>query len=364
MSKRNEIHELALKFIESEEMREYWGDTLLSGNISTELIFNPVRDCGKFITGSRSSIDDKLAALRKLPPDKETLHLISVAETALTEVKNSNGNVFLTTLHFPYDCTDSMKTWEDRKPFLSFESVISYVQRATAEQCKIYGESLEQCMERIWYEVEKFIPDGTGELLHKITWTLNAKGEILFFERGDDIKKPRHEDDERNAWRTWEGSGHWTYPPVPFDFGDVITIDMRPFYEAFHGVIVGIGDNRDCCAVACISCDADGYLYCSALKHGMDKVLTKISPLYRAQKFMGELPENEQVLKIISEAIKKVPSVRMNRDGESVWRQHELAEQFEEFFCEFLRSGNYEKQNDSWKLGSCSWDHFRERFNI
>lgn len=362
MSERNEIYELALKFIESEEMREYWGDTLLSGNICTGLIFDPVRDCREFITGSRSSIDDKLAALRKLPPDKETLHLVRAAEAALTEVKNSNGNVFLTTLHFHYDNTVDLETWDERKPFLSFESVISYVQRATAEQCKIYGESLVQCMERIWYEVEKFIPDGTGELVHKITWTLNAKGEILFFELP--VESSCQKDDDWKAWFDWEGSGNWSYPPVPFDFGDVITIDMRPFYEAFHGVIVRIEDNRGCCAVGCISCDADGYLYCSALKHGMDKLLTKISPLYRAQKFMGELPENEQVLKIISEAIKKVPSVRMNRDGESVWRQHELAEQFDEFFCEFLRSGNSKKRNDSRKPGSCSWDHFRERFNI
>lgn len=350
MSKRNEAYELAMEFMESEEMRECFWNTLFSEKKTSRADSDVCQD---IIIGSRSNIEDKLAALRKLPPTKKTLYLINIAETAMSELKTADNSVYLTTLHFPYD-TGNIATWEERKPFLSFELVMRYIQRETAELCELYEESLEQCMEHIWYEVEKFISDESGELLHKTTWTLNAKGEIVFFKLSRDLKKNfihQNKNDDWEAWFVWEGSGHWEYPPVPFDFGDIITIDMRPFYEAFHGVIVRLGDNCDCCAVACIYCDEEGNLYCGTLKHNMHKVLTKVSPLYRAKTYSGELLENERALKTISAAIKKIPSTRANSDGEYIWREHELADQFDEF----LYCGDYKKQNSS--LG-CSWNEF------
>lgn len=356
MSEINKVRELALKFMESEEMCECFRNTLFSEKKTTRADSDVCQD---IIIGSRSNIEDKLAALKKLPPTKETFDLINIAETAMSELKTAENSVYLTTLHFPYG-TGTTETWEERKPFLSFELVMRYIQRETAEQCELYEESLEQCMERIWYEVEEFIPDDNGELLHKITWTLNAKGEILFFERSNDLKKRfLHQDgnDDWGTWLDWEGSGFWEYPPVPFDFGDIITIDMRPFYEAFHGVIVRLGDNRDGCAVACIYCDEDGNLYCSTLKHNMHKDLSRISPLYRAETYAGELPENEQALKMSSAAIKKIPSVNADKNGEYVWREHEIADQFDEFLCR----GDYKKQKGAF---GCSWAEFQDKFQI
>lgn len=356
MNKRNEAYESAMEFMESEEMRECFRNTLFSEEKTTRAGSDVCQD---IIIGSRSNIEDKLAALRKLPPTKKTLDLINIAETAMSELKTVKNSVYLTTLHFPYD-TGNIETGEERKPFLSFELVMSYIQRETAELCELYEESLEQCMEHIWYEVEKFIHDENGELLHNITWTLNAKGEIVFFKLSRDLKKNlilQNKNDDWEAWLDWEGRSHWEYPPVPFDFGDIITIDMRPFYEAFHGVIVRLGDNRDCCAAACIYCDKDGNLDCSPLKHNMDKALSKVSPLYRAEIYLGELPENEQALKTISAAIKNFPLTRADSDGEYVWRKHELANQFDEFF---YRS-DYKKLNSSF---GCSWDEFRKKFKI
>lgn len=356
MSKRNEAYQLALEFMESEEMRECFWNTLFSEKKTTRAGLEVCRD---IMIGSRSNIEDKLAALRKLPPAKKTLELINIAEAAMSELKTADNSVYLATLHFPYD-TGTMETGEERKPFLSFERVMSYIQRETADLCESFEEALEQCIEHIWYEVEKFIPNEHGELLHKITWTLNAKGEIVFFQLSRDLMKKyihQNKNDDWEVWFDWEGSSHWEYPPVPFDFGDIITIDMRPYYEVFHGVIVRLGDNRDCCAVACIYCNKEGNLCCSTLKHNMDKVLTKVSPLYRAKTYSGELLENEQALNTISAAIKKIPSTRTNSDGEYIWREHELANQFDEF----LHRGDYKKQNGS--LG-CSWGEFREKFNI
>ena len=88
-----------------------------STRLATEAI------CNDYIVGSRASLEKKVAAFRKIPPNKETDALINAAETALAEKAKSPNDVFLATLHFPYE-TGDMDTWEERKPFLSFEAVI------------------------------------------------------------------------------------------------------------------------------------------------------------------------------------------------------------------------------------------------
>ena len=103
-------------------------------------------------------------------------------------------------------------------------------------------------------------------------------------------------------------------------------------------------------------CDEDGYLDNRTLKHNMRGILTKVSPLYRAELFKGELPENERVLRNISEAIKKIPSTEQVKNG-VVFRIHELADQFD---C-FLASDNYKKKDGYF---GCSWDEFRGNFGL
>jgi len=211
-------------------------------------------------------------------------------------------------------------------------------------------------MELVWYEVEKFAPNEDGKLVHTITWIFNAAGEIVSFELGDDAEQEAlRVDDDCSAWIDWDskyGSNHLTHVPVPFDFGDIITIDMRPYYDKLNGVIVRLGDNHDCCAVACIYADGDGYLYCGTLKHNLHGTLTKVSPLYRAARFSDELSGNEAMLKVISEAIKKVASTTEATEGGRVWHHHALAELFEDY----LKSDSYERKNGR---SGCSCDDFK-----
>ena len=358
----NDYFETALSFVESAEMREYFRQTLLAGKIPTRLRFNPVRDCREFIVGSRASIDSKLAALKTIPPSKDTLDYIRVAESALVEKKSVKDNVFLVTLNYPYNKDNEPDVWENRKPFLSYESALKWIHNETSRQVDLSGENPEKLMDLIWFEVEKFISGEDGDLVHSITWTLNAEGDIMFFELGDDFKKYKirsceAEDNDDLVWLGWEGSGNWEYPPIPFDFGDIISIDMRPFYHDFRGVIVRIHDNCICCAVACVHCDEDGYLYCNTLKHDMNCLHTKVSPLFRAERFVGDLPDNERSLEVISDAIRKtIPEDVINEGGYCI-RNHNLANQFDDF----LYSREYERKDG---YSGCSWDEFKERFGL
>ena len=350
--------EMSLSFIESEEMRECFRNTLLAGD-------DPVRInlyCRDIIIGSRAGIDKKLAALRKLPTCKKTSDLINAAEVALAERESIAGDVFLVTMNYPYEENSTGYCGEKfmRKPCLNFDKVMELINKETISELDYTKEIIEQCVERVWYEVEKYIPNGNHDLLHKITWALNAKGEIMFFELGELFEKHCHpkdkKDDDWGAWFDWEGSNNWTYPPIPFNFGDIITIDMRPYYDKLNGVIVRIGDNHDCCSVACIYADEDGCLCIDTLKHNLHGTLTKVSPLYRAARFVGELPDNEKVLQTISDAIKRIPATYELCENGRTWHNHELAKKFDEY----LYGDEYKRKDGHF---GCSWDEFKERFS-
>lgn len=74
--------------------------------------------------------------------------------------------------------------------------------------------------------------------------------------------------------------------PVPFEVGDIITIDCRPFAPVKSAVILEIGDNRGCRVVRCAWITDSGCVRIGALKHSTlfdDKSYIEVSPLYRAE---------------------------------------------------------------------------------
>ena len=239
--------EMSLSFVETKEMRECLRNTLLVGDDPIRVI----EECGEIIVGSRANIDEKLEALRKLPSCKENEDLITVAEIALAERESITGDVFLVTMHYPYEenSTGYWGTKFERQPCLTFDKVISLVNKETQSELNYEKETIEECMNRFWYEVEKFSHFESDELTHKISWDLNAKGEIMFFKQGDLLKKCRlskdTDDDDRLTWFFGEGLNDLSHFPVPFDFGDIITIDMRPYYDKLNGVIVRLDDLYD-----------------------------------------------------------------------------------------------------------------------
>jgi hypothetical protein len=344
-----DYYETSLEFIESDEMREHIRNTVLLGNIPDKMrVINPDRDCRDIIVGSRAGIDQKLEALRKMPPDTETLELIKVAELALADTKTTCNNVFLLTSYYEHSIDDLMP-WSEREPCLSFESVLEQIRLETAGQCKMFEETIEQCMDHVWYQVEKFIPEGNGKLVHKISWHLNAKGEIIFFELGDDFENLTDDSPESWAWWDWKDRESVGDISTPFDFGDIVTIDMRPFYTDVRGVVVRSGDTREA-GSNCIYADDEGFLHYGIFHHNFIWYPPMISPFYRAERFKGKLPENEHMLEKISEAIKKVPSI-----DKADWREHPLADQYVDFIME--------DRNKGYRF-SCSWDEFRKEFGL
>ena len=349
----------ALNFVESEEMREFLRNKLLTGN---DPALNH-RYCCDLIVGSRAGIDKKLSALRKLPPHKEVTDLINAAEIALVERDSAAGDVFLVTQRewWANRHVQHPSSWSDiRVPCLTFEAVLSLIDEEndpgelSQEELEEYGITIEPRMEQEWHVAEQFTSDENGKLKRKITWTLNAKGEAMFFELHDD----EYVDSDRLTRVKWQGCGNnLTYLPFLFDFGDIITIDMRPFHEKYHAVIVKLGDKSDWRDVSCLYADEKGYFHCSTFKN-IHSYLGKISLLYRAERFAGVLPENELMLKTISEAIKKESSTINTLENGVAWHSHKIADQFNSYIC---AKGPLEEEEPSY--GRRSWTDFKERFH-
>ncbi len=91
---------------------------------------------------------------------------------------------------------------------------------------------------------------------------------------------------------------------IPFQPGDIVTVDSRPFAKEKHVVILEVGP--DCCGVQAMYWDSkDGKWRTGAVKHGSiyEEITPMVSPLYRMEKYTGELAEDEKYLEEVSHRI-------------------------------------------------------------
>ena len=86
--------------------------------------------------------------------------------------------------------------------------------------------------------------------------------------------------------------------PVPYQPGDILYVDCRPYSQPAYCIITEVGD--DCCGVQCLYPGKDGAFHSGAFKHGnyfegAYGVKQYLSPLYRAERYEGEFPPLEAI---------------------------------------------------------------------
>ena len=93
--------------------------------------------------------------------------------------------------------------------------------------------------------------------------------------------------------------------PVPFKVGDIITIDCTPFAPVKHAVITEVKNINYRSGVVCAYVADNGKVGYSFLKDPMfwGGIIAWVSPLYRAEIFTDELPEEEKLLKEIADKL-------------------------------------------------------------
>ena len=253
-------------FLSSEELADSLADADLSA-----------RDLDDIIAGAPAPLSVKARYAR----GEDKLQI----ERALNELTLRPGEVFsLTDAWYDEDIKDA-KTAAGGL-FLSFGNVSAAIRKEQAEE----GADGDACQ---WYTLQKWVPDGGGNLINTFVYTLFGDKPVFFRKRCG----------ERAGVTVFDTRFGGCVPelnlPVPFAVGELLRVDCRPFFPPLPALLLEKGDNRDCCCLQVLYRDTDGEWRTAALKHGLRlRTLSgepyvaadRLSPLYRLTTWTGELP--------------------------------------------------------------------------
>lgn len=272
-----DLKDILLEIFPSKEMAEY----LSTQQLSAEKIADAVR-------GAPISLVRKRELLYALAESsKETLYTEQADEIdqALRDLEAKTGELF-----YVWNYWVDPETWETDPdglgPYLTIERAFQGIREDEAFE-EVSEDSL------CWYAIEKWCPDGEGNLYTPITYFV--VGDVICY-----FQKRRA--DTRICEPAYFESTNLNLP-VPFRPGDIVKIDCRPFAPVAHAVIIEIGDNQGCCCLQSLFPYGESQWSVGAVKHGhvYPHGYPELSPLYRIARYQGPLSEAEQVLLQVSQ---------------------------------------------------------------
>ena len=207
------------------------------------------------------------------------------------------GILLLNYAGYDYDVRDSyvgggIAYYSPSSPCTSLEAVFASI-RDNNDIYALNGVDTEPDEDDLeWYEMEKCEPQKDGRMITPYRYYLIGD-EIMYFDINSfDGNGPLPHIDRRFS------SGR-TDPdfPIPLKAGDIVTLGCRPFAPQKHVLLLEV-DNTDCCGVRMLHLDEKGLWRNSALKHkhGWGSYRPLLSPLYRLEKYEGELDEDQKLL--------------------------------------------------------------------
>ena len=266
-------HRLLDTFLPSEEMRAY---------LKTQPIL-PETTIRELIAGAPVPLEEK--ARWAWGADKQ------LVDRALAELTACPGELF-TLEDAWYDEDIREAKYRFNAPFLRFEKIQAHIRAELVEDVGDVGE----WRDNQWYEVQKWVPNGDGELTSVCTYWL-LEDRVTYFRLADCSAASPFLDycPEPNL-------------PVPFRPGDILTLDCRPFAPVKHALLLEVGDNRDCCCLQALCRDEkSGCWITGAVKHRSlfsgPEVDPLYTPVYRLARFTGDLPPKEQSLLAVQQAM-------------------------------------------------------------
>ena len=309
MDIRAEIREIALKFMESPEMVEFMRK---KDNLS-------VLGSIYMIMGSRAPLEDKVSAIR-LVSDKlkesenasenwtqqyiqlritECDTIIKIVEFAFNEMVDNNpaGTIFILTEH---SVVNNIDVNPAVFPFTTFEAA----KCGLIKKADVWWGKESDDRQYNWYHINKWIPASNGEMQHIVEWKLSHEGVILEA-HGHYVLDDISLDSYVTYCDYLEG---FTSLCVPYKSGDIITVDCRPARKISHAVIAENNNKLNYDGKRLIYLTSDGELKSSDIRGHLTEY-NMFSGSYRLEKFTGELPDCEAVLKKISEEIKRNPAI-------------------------------------------------------
>ncbi len=304
-----------LKFIESSDMREY----LQSPGAPMSL-----RRWCHAITAARATLAEKAAMLRMIsehyPFDEQELNLCDpgkMADAALLALHEANnappGSVFLLTRynrslpwaiaeHWRFD--DHYNARQSSEVFAAFPQALERITEERSEEGVLLTRDKAERIDygMCWNEINRYDQNPDGRMEVSYTWYVGESGAVWGF---DFDGKRRSLCDDHHMFSPWN---EMTLP-LPFQPGDIITHDCRPYYGVFHCLILNNAAPWDCCSPQCaFMCDY-GRVNVGAFHHIPNNQPRRFSPSLRAARFTGKLPKREEPLNVLSDKIRDNPEL-------------------------------------------------------
>ena len=190
-------------------------------------------------------------------------------------------------------------------PYTSFYKAMAFI-RDTWEEIQSDGGIDGECT--FWYTIEKWSPDYHCDMHEMIEYFVSADGEVW------DFYTHNHSSGDVNI-------------PHPFTEGDIVLMDSTPVFPLRAGLILDMGQYPDdCCSPQCLYRNIDGRFDIGALKHksvfsDYSHHILAPSPMYRLRRHPGQLTEQEKILKLIGDEIKKQQEPGKASLGGVIWEQ-------------------------------------------
>lgn len=218
--------------------------------------------------------------------------------------------------------------------FMDFDKAMEYIKNDIEESKNnkdTCGENLEldemSCQNSeidetlyCWYKLEKWVPNAKNYMENKYDYVL-INDEICYFTCRFFLNKLK---DGYDRWPItnldFAVTTFISNLTVPFQAGDIVTIDCSPFMPKKRVLVI---ENRDCgawsdwCALQAIYQNEEGYWETGNVKGGVFLSYLWwefISPLYRLEKYIGELTEEEQIYQEVQNYLQGE-----EQKGEELW---------------------------------------------
>lgn len=275
-----------------------------------------ISEFAEIIVGAPKALEKKAELMEKLlecPMNEEDYKYVNQCLRVIQDAISFLHYVDSEKVRMVLRCVDTEGKKQyviDVVPVLSYEDALRYIK----EEFGVAEE--DECLD-FYFCLDLYEITENEKLLWKYEYICNGKGEVQFF---------RVHDQKRNGLCRIFSTIGMEYFPTPYQVGDVLYIDCRPFLQPCYCLVYYIDENRrDCCGTRCLFLIEEKSVQEGALKHGhfypTDSDIQcsfSISPLYRAE-ICKEIPEEQHLLEDIGHMLKQNPS---------------MSKKLDKFFCE------------------------------
>ena len=222
--------------------------TYLTGNISN-LSDKQLTD---IICGSRKTITQKYKDLKWLAEttnDEYANEAFKDAQDALSGLELKQKEVFVV-IEKDFDTDINQEEICGSEPAFSIEQVNGLI-----DEDLTFWSNEENEEPEYWYEIMKYDASDRERVKWILSYHMMPNTEIWFYKNSIQGHK--------NDYLYNQGLN--LYLPIPFEVGDILTIDCRPFRPMKHAVLLEKGN--DCCTVTCAWVSGRGTIRAGSLMH-------------------------------------------------------------------------------------------------